>query len=84
MCDRIHQHGADGAGGLKFTPEGVTVKPYLPEEIAEFHLENMPYRDAVLGIHVTKGGGGDRSRERDAIFVPATRRGRVELEFQAG
>ena len=71
-------------GGLKFTPEGVTVKPYLPEEIAEFHLENMPYRDAVLGIHVTKGGGGDRSRERDAIFVPATRRGRVELEFQVG
>ena len=68
-------------GGLEFSPEGAMVCPYLPDELVELHLENIPYREAVLNIHVS---GGYRDRNRRGIFVPADRRGTVNLNFPEG
>ncbi|MDA3797817.1 MAG: hypothetical protein PF692_01925 [Kiritimatiellae bacterium] len=43
-----------GLLGMKFTPEGLVIKPKLPQGMKALRLSNFTYRNAVLDIKITE------------------------------
>jgi hypothetical protein len=46
----------NGLAGMEFSESGINFHPFLPGELRNFSLLNMPYRNTVLNINI-KGNG---------------------------
>jgi glycogen debranching enzyme len=44
--------------GMRFDERGIVFEPVLPDDLRELHLTGIPYRRAVLDVHI--GGRGSR------------------------
>jgi hypothetical protein len=75
-----------GLAGMHYNTEGIRFKPYLPQEINELQLRNIPYRSALL--HVTIEGQGNRiqsfsinGRSVTENFLPANFQGQADIRI---
>lgn len=75
-------------GGL-FTPNGLKLAPWLPEDMTGLHLKEILYRETILDIKVERSqDAADRywlnGKATVAAHVPADIRGRVNLTINLG
>jgi hypothetical protein len=74
-----------GLLGMNYTTQGVHFQPFLPDEVGELDLSNIPYRNALLRVSVSgKGSRLVACRKNGTAsepFLPADTEGAVHLEL---
>jgi hypothetical protein len=72
--------------GLRFSPAGIALLPYLPREAAPIELSGLLYRGAQLDLVVERRPGQEKGMWRNGIrqdraFVPSTVDGAQEVHL---
>jgi len=73
--------------GMRFEPEGITFKPHLPEYINELNLTQIPYRKAMLNIHLKGSGSKIKSflvnkKKIVSATIPSSVVGQQEIQIE--
>lgn len=74
----------DGVFGLEFDEKGITIHPFLPEDIKSLMLTDLPYRNATLNIEL-KGSGKSitsfvlNGKKQNDFKIPSTAKGVQEI-----
>jgi len=64
--------------GMRFSPEGISLQPYLPDGISSVNLRGLPYRNMVLNLSLEGSGRQVQEIKIDgklANFIPAEAEG---------
>lgn len=75
-----------GLFGMRFSPGGITFKPFVPQRLGSIKLRGLKYRDSVLNITV-EGYGSDIDRatvngaECTDICIPASAKGIKDIKI---
>lgn len=73
-----------GMLGLRFSPQGIQLKPFLPAGWGTVQLAGLRYRQMKLGIILSGAGGRVRlclldGKPLDALFIPSSLAGEHEI-----
>lgn len=77
-----------GLLGMHYTPEGIHFTPFLPKDVKELAISNIPYRGAMLHISLSGEGKTITSCQQNGVdaaaFLPADAKGDVHIQFTLG
>lgn len=63
--------------GMRFSTQGITFQPNLPEGIDTISIKNLAYRNAILEVRVMRG------KEQQPTTIPADSEGNIFVEVSA-
>jgi hypothetical protein len=65
--------------GMQFSTEGISISPYLPEDMTEIRLTGLHYHQSILDIHVRRVAKNKVDGIVEAACIPADSQGKTTL-----